>query len=104
MTTEELKEKVKVILDSSLEGVVHPELENVMQEIVADYETGFSSGENDTYKAKYEELKEKYIERFVNGGSAGEEYLVEDTTEEEEKDDKEESEIKIDDLFDEKEE
>lgn len=101
MTTEELKEKVKLILDSSLEGVVHPELENVMQEIVTDYETGFSSGENDTYKAKYEELKEKYIERFVNGGSSGEEDVVD--KEEEEEEEKEESEIKIDDLFEKKE-
>lgn len=100
MTTEELKEKIKLILDSSLEGVVHPELENIMQEIVTDYEKGFSSGETDTYKAKYEELKEKYIERFVNGGNSGEDDIVEEE-EEEEKEEKE-SEIKIDDLFSEK--
>ena len=93
MTNTEFKEKITAILDEALEGRVHPDFESVMQEAITDYDAGFKNNneEGEDWKTKYSELKEKYIERFVNGSKEEE---TEETEETEEKKD-----IKTDDLF-----
>lgn len=67
MTIEELKERTRSVIDASLDGVVHSDLENILSEVIADYEAFLAAENGGEWELKYNELKQKYIDRFLNG-------------------------------------
>lgn len=83
MTIEELKERTKSVLDASLDGIVHSDLENILSEVIADYEAFLAAENGGEWEAKYNELKQKYIDRFLNGEPDEQEESVPDAQEEE---------------------
>lgn len=92
MVLEDLKSAVEEILHDTVEGRVSDKIEDVLSEVISDYER-FENMPNDSeYRTKYEELKEKYIKRFITG-SDGE--YIEPTAEHKE----ETEEITTEDLF-----
>lgn len=106
MKVEEVKELLKPLLDGILTGELPENGEDILQTIIADYErNGKEDSDSDDWKEKYNNLKEKYINRFFNG----EEHKLieeEETGESEEEEEEEELEgkenITIDDLLTEK--
>lgn len=105
MSSEEIKEKLKVILDKNLGD---SEVEDILLEIQADYDNkseteGSDSTENEDYKSKYKELHQKYIDRFFGSSkienNSDEEIVNEEYVENENSEEIED--IKYDDLFEE---
>lgn len=68
MVLSEFEERVKEIIGEAVEGNLHPETLDFLNEVLEDYrrfeETGTDGKE---WKEKYLDIKEKYISRFMNG-------------------------------------
>lgn len=65
---EEAREMVKNMLSEALEGRMHENTENYLNQISRDYEEVYEKqGDTGTeWKRKYDDLKEKYITRFTS--------------------------------------
>lgn len=64
---ETAKSRVGELLNAALDGKVHENTEDYLNDITRDYEE-FHTQEGDTgtvWRAKYEDLKRKYIDRFT---------------------------------------
>lgn len=110
MTLEELRVRSEEIIRDALDGKVPEKLEDTMEEIIKDYESMGASGDDGSeWKAKYEDLREKYVRRFSGREKDAKKEEREkteelDETEEEEKDGaKEKKDIRIKDILKEKE-
>lgn len=116
MTLEELRVRSEEIIGDALDGKVPEKLEDTMAEIIKDYESmGASGNDGGEWKAKYEDLREKYVRRFSGRekeptgkkeerGKTEELDETEEVDETEEKDDKKEKmNVRIKDLLKEKE-
>lgn len=94
MKVEEVKELLKPLLDGILTGELPENAEDILQTIIADYEKNEKEdSDSSEWKEKYNNLKEKYINRFFNG---------EETEEDREIEEEEVEDITIDDLLTEK--
>ena len=101
MKVEEVKELLKPLLDGILTGELPENGEDILQTIIADYErNGKEDSDSNDWKEKYDNLKEKYINRFFNGEEPKPE--EEEEPEEEEPEEEETENITIDDLLTEK--
>ena len=68
MKVEEVKELLKPLLDGILTGELPENGEDILQTIIADYEkNGKEDSDSSEWQDKYNNLKEKYINRFFNG-------------------------------------
>lgn len=73
MTLEELKELVKPLLSGIVSGEIPENAEEIIQNIIVDYseETEETEETEDAveneWKTKYDNLLEKYTDRFLNG-------------------------------------
>lgn len=100
MDLEDVKGRIKEILSASIDGSLPENLEDHLNRFQADYEEYYSN-EGDTgnvWKGKYEELKEKYISRFMDGPAQIEEKMGEKTIENSEVEVIEEETSKIEDV------
>lgn len=103
MTREELNRRLEPILSDALEGRAHESTEDVLKEVLDDYEKFENNSDSGEWKRKYEEIKEKYVRRFLGGAEEEKEEIVEEKKEEEEEK-KDGENIKVEDLFEEKKE
>ena len=95
MKVEEVKELLKPLLEGILTGELPENAEDILQTIIADYEkNGKEDSDSSEWQDKYNNLKEKYINRFFNG--------EEPKQEEEEPEEEETENITIEDLLTEK--
>lgn len=100
MKVEEVKELLKPLLDGILTGELPENAEDILQTIISDYEKkGKEDSDSSEWQVKYNNLKEKYINRFFNGEETSQEEDVEEDGEIEEEEVKD---ITIDDLLTEK--
>ena len=108
MKVEEVKELLKPLLDGILTGELPENAEDILQTIIADYErNGKEDSDSNDWKEKYNNLKEKYINRFFNGEEPKQEEAevnknLDGKNEEEEPEEEETENITIDDLLTEK--
>ena len=102
MKVEEVKELLKPLLEGILTGELPENAEDILQTIIADYEkNGKEDSDSSEWQDKYNNLKEKYINRFFNGEEPKQE--EEEPKQEEEEPEEEETEnITIEDLLTEK--
>lgn len=101
MKVEEVKELLKPLLEGILTGELPENAEDILQTLIADYERNAKEdSDSSEWQEKYNNLKEKYINRFFNG----EEPTQEEAQEDEDPEDGEEEveDITIDDLLTEK--
>lgn len=83
MGLEDAKERIREILTASIDGSLPENLEDHLNRFQRDYEEYYST-EGDTgneWKGKYEQLKEKYVSRFMSGPEETEEKISEDIAE-----------------------
>lgn len=100
MKVEEVKELLKPLLEGILTGELPENAEDILQTIIADYEKNEKEdSDSSEWQVKYNNLKEKYINRFFNGEETSQEEDVEEDREIEEEEVKD---ITIDDLLTEK--
>lgn len=100
MKVEEVKELLKPLLEGILTGELPENAEDILQTIIADYEKNAKEDSDSIeWQAKYNNLKEKYINRFFNGEETSQE---EDAEEDGEIEEEEVKDITIDDLLTEK--
>ena len=100
MKVEEVKELLKPLLEGILTGELPENAEDILQTIIADYErNGKEDSDSSEWQEKYNNLKEKYINRFFNGEETSQE---EDSEEDGEIEEEEVEDITIDDLLTEK--
>lgn len=105
MKLEEFKGKSREILSESLEGRIHESLEDILSEVLKDYERFENYNDSGEWEKKYKDLKEKYVSRFINGENDDDkkqmkkETVEKRDTEEYLKKDDEEKIKTIDDLF-----
>ena len=100
MKVEEVKELLKPLLEGILTGELPENAEDILQTIISDYEkNGKEDSDSSEWQEKYNNLKEKYINRFFNGEETPQEEDVEKDGEIEEE---EVEDITIDDLLTEK--
>ena len=108
MKVEEVKELLKPLLDGILTGELPENGEDILQTIIADYESnGKEDSDSNDWKEKYNNLKEKYINRIFNGEEPKQEEAevnknLDGKNEEEEPEEEETENITIDDLLTEK--
>ena len=108
MKVEEVKELLKPLLDGILTGELPENGEDILQTIIADYERNEKEdSDSNDWKEKYNNLKEKYINRFFNGEEPKQEEAevnknLDGKNEEEEPEEEESENITIDDLLTEK--
>lgn len=96
MTLEEFKDRMKPFLEKTIDEDSQ-ELEGFFGDVLKDYESFENPNhetENNEWKEKYESLKQRYTDRFLNGAQKTEQNNDPDLEEEE----KEET-IEIEDLF-----
>ena len=100
MKVEEVKELLKPLLEGILTGELPENAEDILQTIIADYEKNAKEdSDSSEWQEKYNNLKEKYINRFFNGEETSQE---EDAEEDGEIEEEEVKDITIDDLLTEK--
>ena len=100
MKVEEVKELLKPLLEGILTEELPENAEDILQTIIADYEkNGKEDSDSSEWREKYNNLKEKYINRFFNGVETSQE---EDAEEDAEIEEEEVEDITIDDLLTEK--
>lgn len=100
MKVEEVKELLKPLLEGILTGELPENAEDILQTIIADYEKNEKEdSDSSEWLEKYNNLKEKYINRFFNGVETSQE---EDAEEDVEIEEEEVEDITIDDLLTEK--
>ena len=100
MKVEEVKELLKPLLEGILTGELPENAEDILQTIISDYEkNGKEDSDSSEWQEKYNNLKEKYINRFFNGEETTQE---EDAEEDVEIEEEEVEDITIDDLLAEK--
>ena len=100
MKVEEVKELLKPLLEGILTGELPEKAEDILQTIISDYEkNGKEDSDSSEWQEKYNNLKEKYINRFFNGEETTQE---EDAEEDVEIEEEEVEDITIDDLLAEK--
>ena len=100
MKVEDVKELLKPLLDGILTGELPENAEDILQTIISDYEKNAKEdSDSSEWKKKYNNLKEKYINRFFNGEETSQE---EDAEEDGEIEEEEVEDITINDLLTEK--
>ena len=100
MKVEEVKELLKPLLEGILTGELPENAEDILQTIIEYYEKNAKEdSDSSEWQEKYNNLKEKYINRFFNGEETSQEEAAEEDGEIEEEEVKD---ITIDDLLTEK--
>lgn len=68
MTLEQVREHIETLTGASLDGTMPENMEDIIGAFRDDYEEYYSQEKptenDDTYKQKYEDLRDKYIKRF----------------------------------------
>lgn len=104
LSLETIKERIADMLSYSLEGEIHENMEQYLSDIQADYDEFYLLNvPGEDWKKRYDELKEKYISRFMGDTTQTIDTTISEPvrTEEGETD---ETIITYDDLFEEEEE
>lgn len=70
-TVEEIKTLLEPILSGVIDGILPENTEDIIGEVIADYEESENIESENEWKQKYNELKQKYIDRFM-GRESGE--------------------------------
>lgn len=105
---ETAKERIADLLSSSLDGQIHENMETYLSDIQNDYEEFYANlPGTDGWKAKYDELKEKYINRFMGDSTGTSQDSIAETSGDEtsgaESDPPDETSVTYDDIFEEEE-